>query len=439
MDTYTYKCPGCGASLEFDPKAGLLVCNNCGQLYRADELPGAEEIASSQPSYAEQQSYTSQPSYTEQQSYTSQPLYAEQQSYTSQPAYSAPVEQASTDDYMDINVYHCSSCGSEIMTNDVEASKLCSYCGQPTIMFDRVSRERKPKKIIPFVLNKEQALARAKAKYSGARYLMDGLDSISVESVNAIYMPYYAYESKMSISTSITMTNNESKKVTYTPQASKEHTVMLDASKRFNDYASKQLNPFPASNMVDFHPAYLSGFYADCNDVSADDRTEDAKEYLREILLENAILKTPAPPREMREVYADLYRNTGTFRAEIISEEYKLLDRSYLFVPVFFITFKIADELIILLVNGCTGKVVGTIPVDENKIARKQTKDSILFGIIFALLGALLFAYLPIWWSGMLFVIIAGSMIMTGSKAKKKYDNLAFSINSESMFDLTKR
>ena len=103
------------------------------------------------------------------------------------------------------------------------------------------------------------------------------------------------------------------------------------------------------------------------------------------------------------------------------------------------ITFKIADELIILLVNGCTGKVVGTIPVDENKIARKQTKDSILFGIIFALLGALLFAYLPIWWSGMLFVIIAGSMIMTGSKAKKKYDNLAFSINSESMFDLTKR
>jgi len=464
MDTYTYKCPGCGAALEFDPKARLLICNSCGQLYSVDEVPAPAEPANQAPAYQEQtyqapvyqeQAYQA-PVYQEQayqapayqeQAYQA-PVYQEQayqapayqeQAYQEQVYQNPANTQMNSDEYMEINVYHCSSCGSEIMTNDVEVSTFCSYCGQSTIMFDRVSREKKPEKIIPFILTKEQALAKAKEKFATAKYLADGMDNVTVESVYGIYMPYWAYDSELSMQVLVEYLDDKQKRRAE-KSGSKRHQVLLDASVRFNDYVSKQLNPFPISSAVDFNAAYLTGFYADRSDVLAASRENDAKAYIEEILEEQLVSTVPgAPPREMREIYKEMYERTGAFRVTVQRDDFNVLKKTYMFCPVYFITFTMEYRTIILLVNGCSGKVIGSIPVDDDKVKKFQTRDMIIYAVIFAIAGVLLFGYLPIWWAGGIYAILASSMVFSGIKAKKKYDEMYWKMNSESMFDLSRR
>ena len=46
---------------------------------------------------------------------------------------------------MDIQVHVCNACGAELMINETEAATFCSYCGSSAIVFDRISKEEKPK------------------------------------------------------------------------------------------------------------------------------------------------------------------------------------------------------------------------------------------------------------------------------------------------------
>ena len=458
MNTYTYKCPGCGAALEFDPKAQLMICNHCGQMYLPSDVSVSDDTSEGQMASNEQgqgaQGYAAEEQtgaygYNEQ-GQGAQGYAAEEQTgaygYNEQgqgtQGYAAE-EQTDTygeynADYIDVNVYNCGSCGAQIMTNDVEVTKTCLYCGQPTIMFDRVSRERKPDKVIPFMLTKEQALAKAKAKFSTAKFLADGIENVTATSVYGIYMPYFGYDVDMKLSLEVGYTYDK-KKIRKNADVGRRHIVLLDASERFNDYVSMQLNPYPIQSATAFDPVYLTGFYADRNDVLAQSREEDAKDYLREILIDEAIDSMPgAPEKEIRELYKDLYEKTGSLRVDIEYELAKLMSCEYYFCPVYFITFNVAGKHIILLVNGATGKVVGTIPVDENKLQAQRKTDRIIFAAIFGVIGALVFGFMPIWWAAMLFAIIVGSFVVSGASAKKKYNEMYTKTNSEAMFDLSR-
>ena len=45
---------------------------------------------------------------------------------------------------MECNIYKCTTCGAEVTINDAEAATFCAYCGQPTIVYSRVSSWAKP-------------------------------------------------------------------------------------------------------------------------------------------------------------------------------------------------------------------------------------------------------------------------------------------------------
>ncbi len=63
-----------------------------------------------------------------------------------------------TEEIMECTIYSCTACGAELMVNEVETSTFCSYCGQPTIVFDRVTSTKKPQYILPFMVTKEEAV-----------------------------------------------------------------------------------------------------------------------------------------------------------------------------------------------------------------------------------------------------------------------------------------
>lgn len=102
-------CANCGKALVYNPAKNKMECPSCGSLFDAERTPEPE-------------------------------------------------------DTMECNIYTCTACGAELAINGVESSTFCAYCGQPTIIFSRVSSEIKPKYILPFSVTKDQAVIAIRQK-----------------------------------------------------------------------------------------------------------------------------------------------------------------------------------------------------------------------------------------------------------------------------------
>lgn len=387
MEAYTYKCPGCGATLEFDPKLGSLVCNHCLQFYSVDDF--------------------------------AEPMDLEDLKEESNRALDS---DGFDTEYMELRVYRCTSCGSEIMTNDVEVSKHCSYCGQPTIMYDRVSKEKKPHKIIPFSWSKENAVLIVRQEIAKARYGF----GVELEEIQGIYMPYFGYEMKMGI----TLSNYDSTgKLMAKEHSERNHKSLFDASLRFDDTIAKQLEPFPIDKeMVDFNIGYLSGYAADKNEMTIEDRKEEAKEFLREIVFQDVHAKMPIATKE----------NDISEMACLKDETFECSDKYYILCPVYFATLKAGNVRTLLLINGATGKSVGSIPINEELIKKQTTVMSGVCGTIFGILGAVFFCIADSDICILVFGLAILFMLVVLPRRKSYFSMLCQKVNSKAMFDLTK-
>lgn len=415
METFTYSCPGCGAALEYDAPSKKMVCKFCNEYY-IPELLGVPEIMDN---YHEADMM--------------------ENALNMEPNTDESVE--TRDDMMQVRIYSCGNCAAEIMTNDVEVSGFCSYCGQPTLMFDRVSWEKKPDKVIPFIISKQEALNLAKQRFEKAKYQGDSLQNLTVDSVNGIYMPYWNITTFLSLDAVSTVRNKHGIH-SYDDHEEMEKDVVVDASRSFNDDIGFYLNPFDMNDAVKFTPAYLSGFYADRADDNLQIKEQDARDRLQNILKEMIMDRTPEmPDRAMREKYSvNNIPGIGMvydFQVKECYGETRYVES--LFLPVYFITFMIHGEKVIILVNGQTGKVIGNIPVDQEQFKARQMLDMCIFGVIFAIAGFLVMGLLDIIWGTFMFALIAFFIYAYGNNSKKKYLERYEKTNSEKMFSLAKR
>lgn len=58
--------------------------------------------------------------------------------------------------------YVCKSCGAELLLNDTSSFTTCLYCGNSTAITDKVIEDLNIKKIIPFTIDKEEAISNFK-------------------------------------------------------------------------------------------------------------------------------------------------------------------------------------------------------------------------------------------------------------------------------------
>ncbi|USP69036.1 hypothetical protein LCN94_00725 [Ruminococcus sp. FMB-CY1] len=56
-------------------------------------------------------------------------------------------------------VFHCDSCGAEVVTTSSTAATTCFYCHNPVVLKGRLSGDFRPDRIIPFKLSREQAVS----------------------------------------------------------------------------------------------------------------------------------------------------------------------------------------------------------------------------------------------------------------------------------------
>ena len=301
-------CRNCAGKLLFDPATQKLECSTCGSSFRPEEV---------------------------------EDLNAELHSK-----------------YYDTRVYTCSHCGAEVITSDTEASTFCVYCGNPAIVFDRISKEYKPDGVLPFQVTKEQAVGYIRLKFLKNPIVPKEVrDKCTPANLRGIYVPYWIVNADY---TEADMLKGEVKrgKSTVTQFYSRAGEVKLknipiDGSNILNDDISRKLEPFYLEDAKEFDEDYLNGFYSNTSDLNYYDLRASAA-YRCHVMFEDEVVKT-VKARNVKVV-------NSIYHVDIHD------DPVYMMVPVWFFTFKYEDKPYTVLVNGQTGKVVGTMPWQKKKV-----------------------------------------------------------------------
>ncbi len=346
------KCPKCDGALEYAPETDKMECPYCGSAFGVEEVMTSQKkqdnvIKMEAPSAGGTQF---QPWGQEVAAQTQQSIQSGQ---NVQQGNSIP----ETHQTMTCNIYTCTACGGELSVNGVEASTFCAYCGQPTIVFSRVSEEMMPKFILPFRIQKEQAVGAIREKLRKGIFIPGEIKNFEVEKVRGIYIPYwlfdvYYYDNQYLRGTVGSGKNKKTKY--YIREADCDFRgLTCDASRILNDESSQRLEPFDLRGLKDFDAGYLSGFYSDQYDMK--------KEQLYGVAIGRS-----------KELFdAQVKKSVRANNVSIISNmpKHEIKRAEYALLPAWFLTFRYKNEPYTMLVNGQTGKVVGAVPFAKAKLS----------------------------------------------------------------------
>ncbi len=275
---------------------------------------------------------------------------------------------AGQNEYYDVNVFTCPHCGGEIYSTENSATEFCSFCGASTVLASRLSRNKRPDYIIPFSITKEQC-KEAYKRYVGRSFFApkEFKNPKYIDSFRGIYMPYWAYHIEqrgpLKLNGSrITDSGGSLDKRDYRLHCTIDNYykgLSYDASSSFYDSISNAIAPFNVMGMHKFHPALLSGFYADIADIPATTYVNDARNYCCNATLDNLSKQfdfngiTISTPESLMERSAIFHTKVK----EINSAMY----------PVWFMSYRKGKRVAYAVVNGQTGKATADFPISVGK------------------------------------------------------------------------
>ena len=331
------RCRNCAGNLVFDPEKQKLVCDHCGSEFAPEEFGLSEKEAS-----------------------------LDNKAEPANKVYGTDAKE-----FMDCYVYTCGSCGGEIMINGSEVSTKCIYCGNSAVVFSRISKQRRPKYILPFKTTREEALEVVRSAFKRGVFTPNAVKNFSAENVRGIYIPYWIvdFEHKEKAVIRGMVGTGRYTRMEYFGRAGrmKLKDIPLDASRMLNDESSARLEPYDLSEMVPFDEDYLLGFYSDASDITYGDLKaaagKRAKTYFDEMVIKGINARKKKIIQEKHVTTVDY----GTLR--------------YAMLPVWFITYEYKGQHNTVLVNGQTGKIVCGVPWNKT-----------LFFTLMAILGTALTA-----------------------------------------------
>lgn len=332
-----YKCPACGAPLEFDTLSQLFTCHFCGSAFDKQTLD---------------------------QHFTEDEL-TERESFTE--AEKDLVKRRNTK-WRDQNVlYNCPSCGAEIFTDhENTVSVRCHYCNSPVVLAGKLSGEFCPSKLIPFVKTREFAEASFK-EWSGKRFFVPKSfkSERTLTEMKGIYVPFWLADCRVegeleAIGTITTRSRSGSTTHILVKEYFVERKgsmlcrgVPADGSARAADLLMENIEPFDYTKLTDFDMSYLSGHNAEKYDVPK----EAVYPRIEQRVCEEALAAFKASAKQ----YSSLRITKSNFKVTGVNWTYALL-------PVWFLSYYYKDQLYCYAMNAQTGKFSGRLPLDKLKL-----------------------------------------------------------------------
>ena len=345
----TYLCPSCGAAMVFDPVSQRLACPHCGSSMtneeaeeqfkdKTDEIPGEEDF-----------------------------------------------EDEIDNDRLDCKVYNCPSCGAEILTDKYTTATICSFCGNPGLMEDRIEGILRPSYVIPFSVAKNNA-AEIFKKWTRAGLLTpsDFKSQSTIEKMTGMYVPYWLYDYDVHVDmaarctrTSRTVKGNNEYIYTYHYEAQRSadgryERVPADASKKLDDNMMDLLEPFNYTTLLNFNDSYLSGYQSERYSMKSEEMEERVKRRIMQYAEES--VRNSIIGYEAVNVYSKNIKGKKT------AAKYALL-------PVWILNYRYLGKDYTTVINGQTGKLVGKLPISRVKTALSFCLSTALVFIVMSIIS----------------------------------------------------
>lgn len=340
-------CKNCNHALVYDPAVRKVACAFCGSLFEA------EEVESQAKKYRETERVLSK-----------EEVFGDDEA---------------AEEFLEGYVYTCSECGGEIVLHGSESSTKCVYCGNPNVVFSRMSKEMLPDYIIPFTVTRDQALSSIREVVKNSIFLPKEVKQLKVDDVRGIYLPYWIVNANHEETAVVQIkSTNGITKYQYTGRTGAMclSNFTVDGCQLLSDESSTRLEPFDLSQLRPFDEDYLLGFYSNSSDITYEDMYLAVERRGKEIFEQNAINDTPGKNQKI----------VGEVHETAILNDYK-----YALLPVWFVTFMCEGKHHTVLVNGQTGKIVCGLPWDKKKFWITTSVCGILLFLLSVLLLTVFF------------------------------------------------
>lgn len=355
MDLVQYKCPCCGAGLQFLPDTQKLSCQSCGNQY---DLETIEEYEQEEQADAEQD------------------LSWEYQNKKG-------AERSADGRYI------CPSCGAQVEADEHTVSTKCPYCDNVIVIKAAASGDLEPDVMIPFQVQGQEARQMLEGFCKGKRLLPKNFkDRSYLKNLTGYYVPYWLFDCKADADMSFRGTRVRAWSDSRYDYVETSHFMMnrggtmefyhvpVDGSIEMDDSTTESIEPFDYRGLTGFAPGYLAGYETDRYDVDAKAAEGRAKERLYN-----------SAEQVLRSTVKG-YQTVTVSKRRLSSHNGKV---QYALLPVWLFETVYRDKKYQFAINGQTGKMVGELPVDKGAFWRYLFGFTAAGTVVCSILGILLF------------------------------------------------
>lgn len=358
MAMQQYKCPCCGGAIEFNSQVQKMKCPFCDTEFEMETLTQYDQALSEDGQDNMDWSL-------------------------------ADSQQWMAADDPNMRVYHCQSCGGEVIADANMAASSCPYCDNTVIIMNQLTGDLKPELVIPFKLDKEAAKAKFSEHLKGKKLLPKVFKTENhIDEIKGIYVPYWLFNSEADAdlhykATRLRHWRSGDREYTETSYYSVSRSgkvnfrnVPVDGSSRMEDKLMESLEPYDMRAAVPFQSAYLAGYMADRYDVDMNACVGRANQRVKN--------STYDAFRRTVQGYTTVTYDGGRIRLNGGQTKYAMY-------PVWILNTTWNGKRYRFAMNGQTGKFVGDLPSDKGLVKKHFFKT---FGIA----GVLVFAVEALIW-----------------------------------------
>jgi DNA-directed RNA polymerase subunit RPC12/RpoP len=319
----SFQCSQCGGRLRFDPSIPALVCSYCGH---------------------------------------SQPVEAPTAADTAEQVIDFVLPTTRAHRWAETRKrFTCESCGAVALLDSGPLSTRCSYCGSNQLIESPEGAELiEPQAIGLAKLDVQAARQRVKEWLGSGFFAPDNLlrDAESLD-LRLAYYPFWTFDGIFELPWSCEVNQGTSKNPNWVPRNGSEFElyddVLVPGLSILRDMDIDALAPFHLKELVEFKPEHLAGWPALSYDRSLADASLMAREQVS-ARVRRRLSFSIEPGRDKRAIRSSSGRwSGGTFK--------------YLLLPLWVGAYRFHGKTYRLLVNGQTGRVAGSKPRDEVKVA----------------------------------------------------------------------
>ena len=401
LDVLTHKCPNCGGPLPFDPKDQKFHCEYCLNVYTEAEVSQYEQTQKEARNVDTKDQTQQKEGPKEDFTFTAdeqldQMNEAEKKAFEEAGGFTDSSDQAtpskSADEETTMELFLCPSCGAEIVTDATTAATYCYYCHNPVVLSGRLSGKFLPNKVLPFAVEKEEAIEKFLAWTKKKWFIPKAFfNKEQIDKLTSVYFPYWATYATVDGSLQANGTviriwrvgdieYTETKQFAVHRQGalSFKELVKNALSKNTQQKMVEAVQPFPLDKAIDFKSQYLAGFQAEKRDIEYEAIKSqvqgELQDYSEKLL------------RDTANGYTTL-TNVHT-SANITSEK-----NEYVLLPVWLVTYRSSDankKVYYYAMNGQTGKVSGVLPISHKKLGLTAFGLFAVLAILFMIGGYLI-------------------------------------------------